>query len=106
MKTFFVACLKVLLVIALGVVVIQVWPMAIVPLIAGLLLMLALGVVFLTGLLTAGVVGTGVVAGLLAAAIVLLAVLSPVWIPLAVVAGIIWLARKAGGSRPRPAATA
>ena len=106
MKTFFVVSLKVLLAVALGVLVLHVWPVVIVPLFAGLVLMLVLGVLLTTGLVTAGVVGAGVVAGLLAAAAVLLAVFSPVWIPLAVIMGFVWLAKKLGSSRPRPAATA
>lgn len=106
MKTFLAACLKMLLVVALGVVVIHVWPVAIVPLVVGLLLVLVLGVLLLTGLVTAGVIGTCVAIGLLAAAAALLAVLSPVWIPLAVVLGIVWLVRKLCSSRQQPAATA
>jgi hypothetical protein len=106
MKTILAACLKVLLVVALGVVVIHVWPATIVPFIVGLLLVLGLGVLLLTGLVTAGVIGTCVAIGLLVAAGVLLAVLSPVWIPLAAVVGIVWLVRELGRSRQQPAATA
>jgi hypothetical protein len=87
-------------------VVIHVWPVAVVPLVVVLLLVLGLGVLLLTGLVTAGALGACVAIGLLAAAVVLLAVLSPVWIPLAAVMGIVWLVRKLGRSRQQPAATA
>ncbi|MGA2444400.1 MAG: hypothetical protein ABSG50_03095 [Opitutaceae bacterium] len=105
MKTFLGICLKVLLVVALGIVIIHVWPLAIVPLVIGLLLVLGLGVLLLTGLVAVGATGLGVVIGLLALAIVLLALFSPVWIPVAVILGIVWLVKKLARARHRPAAT-
>jgi hypothetical protein len=106
MKTFLVICLKVLLVVALGLVIIHVWPVAVVPLVIGLLLVLGLGVLLLTGLVVLGAAGLGVVFGLLVAAVVLLALFSPVWIPVAVIFGIIWLVKRLARARNRSAATA
>lgn len=106
MKTFLGICLKVLLVVVLGIVIIHVWPLAIVPLVIGLLLVLGLGVLLLTCLVAAGAAGIGVIIGLLATAIVLLALFSPVWIPVAVILGIVWLVKKLAGARHRPAAPA
>lgn len=85
MKALLVTCLKVLLVVALGLVVVHVWPMALVPLVIGLLLVLGLGLLLLLGLM--------------AAVVVLLALLSPVWIPLAAILGIIWLVKKLCSAR-------
>jgi hypothetical protein len=106
MKTFLGTCLKVLLVVALGIVIIHVWPVALVPLVIGLLAGLVLGGLLLTGLVAVGATGLGVVIGLLAMAVVLLALLSPVWIPVAVILGIVWLVKKSAGARHRPAAPA
>ena len=101
-----VICLKVLLVVALGLVIIHVWPVALVPLVIGLLLVLGLGVLLLIGLVVLGAAGLGAVIGLLAAAVVLLALFSPVWIPAVVILGIIWLVKRLASGRRRPAATA
>ena len=106
MKTFAGICLKVLLVMALGIVIIHVWPVAVVPLVIGLLLVLGLGVLLLTGLVVLGAAGLGVVLGLLVAAVVLLALFSPVWIPVAVILGSIWLVKRLARAKHRPAATA
>jgi hypothetical protein len=106
MKTFLGICLKVFLVVALGIVIIHVWPVALVPLVIGLLLALGLGVLLLTCLVAVGAAGIGVVIGLLATALVLLALFSPVWIPVAVILGIVWLVKKLTRARHRPAATA
>jgi hypothetical protein len=106
MKTFLGICLKVLLVVALGIVIIHVWPVALEPLVIGLLLVLGLGVLLLVSLLVLGAAGLGAVIGLLAAAVVLLALLSPVWIPVAVILGIVWLVKRLASARRRPAATA
>ena len=106
MKTLLGICLKVLLVVALGIVIIQVWPVALVPLVIGLLLELGLGVLLLVSLMVLGAAGLGAVIGLLAAAVVLLALFSPVWIPVVVILGIIWLVKRLASVRHRPAATA
>ena len=106
MKTFLGICLKGLLVVALGIVIIHVWPVALVPLLIGLLLVLGLGVLLLTGLVVLGAAGLGAVIGLLVAAVVLLALFSPVWIPVTVILGIIWLVKRLASVRHRPATTA
>jgi hypothetical protein len=106
MKTLLGICLKVLLVVALGIVIIQVWPVALVPLVIGLLLVLGLGVLLLVSLMVLGAAGLGAVIGLLAAAVVLLALLSPVWIPVAVILGIVCLVKRLASARHRPTATA
>ena len=106
MKALLLGCGKVLLVLALAVVVVHLWPITVVPLAAALVLVTILGALLALGLVAAGAVGVAAAAGLMAAAIALLGVLSPVWIPVLVIAGIIWLVRKLGGSGRQPAASA
>jgi hypothetical protein len=106
MKAFLVGCLKVLLVVACGIVLVHVWPVAIVPLVIGLGLILGCGALLLASLAALGAVGVVVVIGLLAAAAVLLAILSPVWIPVLLIVGLVCLVKKPGGSKPRTVASA
>jgi hypothetical protein len=102
MKQFLSISLKVLLAAVIGVIIIHVWPLAIVPVIVGLVLGLALLALFLACLLAVGAVGGGVVIALLAVVLGILALLSPVLIPAALVLGIIWMVRKLSRSHPRP----
>ncbi len=105
MKTFLWGCGKVLLVVALALVIIHLWPVTVVPLAVGFLLVLGLGVALMLALAMAGALGLAAVTGLVAAGVALLAVLAPVWIPVMVVVGIIALVRKTGSSgRPTAAA--
>jgi hypothetical protein len=105
MKAFLVGCLKVLLVVACGIVLVHVWPAAMVPLVIGLGLVLGLGAVLLASLAALGAVGVVVLIGLLVAAAILLAVLSPVWIPLLLIIGLVCLVKKLCGFKSRTAAS-
>ncbi len=105
MKTFLLGCGKVLLVVALVLVIIHLWPITVVPLAVGFLLALGLGVAIMLALAMAGALGLAAVTGLIAVGAALLAVLAPVWIPVLIIVGIIALVRKAGSSgRPTAAA--
>jgi hypothetical protein len=106
MKQFLSISLKVLLAAVIGVIIIHVWPLAIVPVIVGLVAGLGVLALFLVCLLAAGAVGGGVVIALLAVVLGILALLSPVLIPAALVLGIIWLVRKLSRTPPRPPVTA
>jgi hypothetical protein len=102
MKQFISISLKVLLAAIIGVIVIHVWPLAIVPVIVGLAIGLGVLALFLACLLAVGAIGGGVVIALLAIILGILALLSPVLIPAALVLGIIWLVRKLSRTSPRP----
>ena len=96
--------MKVLAVVALGLVVLYFWPAAMVPLALGALAILAAGCLLLVGVVVAGAVGVGLIAGLAAVTLALLGALSPVWVPLALLLGAIWMIKRLCGSRPpRPA---
>jgi MYXO-CTERM domain-containing protein len=79
MKTF----LKILLFGLLAVVVIHVFPLLLVPATLSVVVMLGLGVLLV-----------GVLAALLAVALVVLTVLSPLWLPLLAVFGLVSLCRR------------
>lgn len=104
MKAFLLGCGKVLLVLALALVVVQVWPVTVVPVVGGLVLVLGVGFVLLVGTLAAGAVGVAAVVALMAAAVAILAVLAPVWVPVLLIAGIVALVRRSNRSG-RPTAT-
>lgn len=99
MKTFPVGCLKVLLIVAGAIVLVHFWPWAMAPLVIGLVLVLGLGALLLAGVAAVGAVGVGVIVGLLATGIALLAFLSPVWIPVLAVVGMVGLIKKLCGSK-------
>jgi hypothetical protein len=101
MKTFLAGCLKVLLVVACGIVLVHFWSLAMVPLVIGLVFVLGLGALLLAGVAAVGAVGVVVIVGLLAAVIALLTLLSPVWIPVLAVVGMIWLMKKLCGPKSR-----
>jgi hypothetical protein len=102
MKQFLLISLKVLLAAVIGVAIVHFWPLTILPVILGLLVGLGLLVLSVVGLVAVGAVGGGMVIGLLGVALALLALLSPVWIPAALLLGIIWLVKKLSRTRPRP----
>ena len=89
MKPFLAGCLKVLLVVAGAIVLVHFWPWAMVPFVIGLVLVLGLGALLLAGVAAVGAVGVAVIVGLLAAVIALLALLSPLWIPVLAVIGMV-----------------
>ena len=93
MKNLLIIFLKVIAAIAIGVAIVHLWPVTIVPVLVALALMFGLAVLFLVGVVTVGTVGLAALAGLVAAAAVLLAVLSPVWVPAVLIVGIIWVIR-------------
>jgi hypothetical protein len=97
MKNLLIILLKVVVAIAVGVAIVHLWPVTIVPMFAALLLLVGLAVVFLIFLVTAGTAGVAVLTGLMAVAAVLLAVLSPVWVPVLLILGIIWIVRRLCG---------
>jgi hypothetical protein len=105
MKSFLSISLKIIIAAAIGATIIWLWPVVIIPLVLVLLAALGLLALFLVCLLVIGAVGGGVVVGLLALAAGLLALLSPLWIPAALVLGIIWLVKRLGASKsPSPVA--
>jgi hypothetical protein len=97
MKNFLIILLKIVVAIAVGVAIVYLWPVTIVPMFAALLLLVGLAAVFLIFLVTAGTAGVAALAGLMAVAAVLLAVLSPVWVPVALVFTIILVVRRLCG---------
>ena len=103
MKNFLIILLKIVVAIAVGVAIVYLWPVTIVPMFAALLLLVGLAAVFLIFLVTAGTAGVAVLTGLMAVAAVLLAVLSPVWVPVVLILGIIWMVRRLGGIGRRSA---
>jgi hypothetical protein len=106
MRTLAVVCLKTLVVVALAIVIVHFVPLAAVPLVLAAALALGIGALILVGLLVCGVAGAGALIGLLAVAVGLLAVFSPVWIPLGAILGVVWLVKKLGAVRRRPASAA
>jgi hypothetical protein len=68
------------------------------------LVLIGLAALFLICLVTVGTAGLAVLASLLAVAAVLVAVLSPVWIPVVVILGIIWVVKRLCGTGRRSAA--
>ena len=101
MKQFLLISLKVLLAVVVGVAIVHFWPLTILPVILGLLVGLGLLALSVVGLVAVGAVGGGMVIGLLGVGLALLALLSPVWIPAALLLGIIWLVKKLSRTRPR-----
>jgi hypothetical protein len=106
MKTLLLIGLKMLAVVGLGLIMFHFWPVTVVPFAVALLLVLVFGALLLAGLCAVGAAGVGAIAGLFVAGVVLLVLLSPVWIPLAVLWGIIWLVRQSGSSKPQAARSA
>ena len=102
MKQFLLISLKVLMAAVVGVAIVHFWPLTILPVILGLLVGLGLLVLSVVSLVAIGAVGGGMVIGLLGVALALLALLSPVWIPAALLLGMIWLVKKLSRTRPRP----
>ena len=105
MKEFLWTCLKVIAAAALVVVLFHVWPLLAVPVSVLLVLLLPLGIALLVGVAVTGAVGVATLVALLSVAILVVAALSPVWIPVALIAGIIWAIKKLGGAK-RPLAAA
>ncbi|OHE79304.1 MAG: hypothetical protein A3G75_04735 [Verrucomicrobia bacterium RIFCSPLOWO2_12_FULL_64_8] len=104
MKEFLWTCLKVFAVAALVVVLYHGWPLLAVPAGALLVLLLPLGIALLLGVAVTGTVGVATLVALLSMAILILAALSPVWIPVMLIAGFIWLIKKLCGSTRSPVA--
>lgn len=94
MKSLGLICLKVMLVVALGLAILYCWPALTMPLAFAAVLVLGFGLLMLAGLVAAGAVGIGVVTVLMVVAIAVLGALSPLWIPLLLVLGCIWLIKK------------
>lgn len=91
MKTFW----KVLLIVVLALVAIKLLPVLIVPVIVLAFAAMVATVLLLGGFGVIAAAGLGVLAGLLAVVLTVLAVLSPIWIPVLVVIGIVALVRRA-----------
>ena len=91
MKTF----LKILLIVVLALLALKVLPLVVVGVIAGLLIAAVLGVV-----------GLSLLAALLAVAHGLAFALSPIWIPVLLVMGVISLFKKLGDKPAAPAVIA
>jgi hypothetical protein len=102
MKHLVIISLKVLLAVVVGVVIIHFWPLAAVPVIFGLFIGLGLLTLFLICLVAVGAVGGGVAIGLLAVVLAVLALLSPLLIPAALLLGIISLVKKLSYTHARP----
>ena len=103
MRAAFEAFLKILLVLVVALIFVHFAPFIAVPLAAVLALILAVAAVVLT---VGGIAGAAVLFGLLLTATVLAAALSPIWIPVAAILGIIWLIKKLSSSKARPAPAA
>ena len=99
MKNSVSILLKVVIAAATGVVIIHLWPAAIIPLVLLLLAAIGLMASCFVCLLVVGAVGGGVFIGLLAALAVLLALLSPLWVPAALIVGIIMIVNKLSRSK-------
>jgi hypothetical protein len=106
MRTVLGVCLKVLLVVVIAMVLVHFVPFLAVPMVIALVLALGLGALALIGLVVGGIAVAAVAAALLAMAVGLLAALSPAWIPLIVILGIVWLVKKLGSAHGRPTASA
>jgi hypothetical protein len=104
MKNLLIIFLKVIVAIAIGVALVHLWPVTIMPMLVAPLLLLGLAALFLVCLVAVGAAGMTALTGLLALAAVLLAVLSPVWVPMVLILGIIWVVRRLCGIGRRSAA--
>ncbi len=102
MRTALEACLKILLVVVVALIFVHFAPFVAVPLAVVLALVIGVGALMLT---IGGIAGAAVLFGLLVATVAVLAALSPIWIPLALVLGIVWLVKRLGSTRT-PAAPA
>jgi hypothetical protein len=90
MKTF----LKVLLFVLLGLLAIKLLPFVLLPVfVVGIGLLLAGGLAF-SGIAAAAGIGVAVLVAVVALLVVLVAVLSPIWIPVLAVVGLIALIRR------------
>lgn len=96
MKTFW----KVLLFILVGLVCLRFLPVLLIPMVLGLLAMFAIGALLLGGLATVAATGISVIGGTLVVVLVLLAALSPIWVPVLAIVGLVSLFRR--GNRPGP----
>lgn len=103
-KNLLIIFLKVIVAIAIGVAIVHLWPVTIVPMFVALLLLIGLAALFLICLVTVGTAGVAMLAVLLALAAGLLALLSPVWILVVLILGIIWVVRRLCGIGRRSAA--
>ncbi len=103
MRTALGAFLKILLVVVVALLLAHFAPFAVVPLALVLALVLGVGALVLT---VGGIAGAAVLFSLLVAAAAVLAALSPIWIPLVIILGIIALIKKLGSSSARPPAAA
>lgn len=90
MKTFF----QILLCVLLVVVAIKLLPFILFPLVIGGGALLLIALLALGGVVTVAGLGVAAAATLLAVAIALIAALSPIWIPVLAVVGIIALIRR------------
>lgn len=90
MKTF----LKIVLFLVLGLVAVKLCPLLLAPALASVMVMLALGGVVLAGLATVAATGLTLTAVLLGVVLLVLAVLSPVWVPVLALIGLISLFRR------------
>jgi hypothetical protein len=104
MKSFLFTCLKIMAGLMIGLILLHFFPIAIVPAI-GLLFVAGLFAIFIfAGTVTAGALGIALCAVLLAVAVALVSAASPIWIPVVVILGIIWLIKRLGRSGSRPIA--
>lgn len=92
MNTF----LKVLLFVILGLVCLKLLPFLFIPVALAFAGLLAVGALLMGGVATVAATGLTVVAGILAVALVLVAALSPIWIPVLAIVGLVSLCRRGG----------
>ena len=94
MNTF----LKVLLCLVLGIVAIKL-PLLVLPVILVGLALLVVGILLGGGVAAVAGVGLAILTGLLVVTVVLVAALSPIWIPVLAIVGLIALIRRSGRVR-------
>lgn len=90
MKTF----LKIVLCVLGVLVVLKLFPLFLIPALVGMALLLLAGVLLAGGVATIAATGLSLVIALLAVVLVVAAALSPIWIPVLAVCGIVSLCRR------------
>ena len=85
---------KVPLIILVALLCFRILPVLLLPVFIGLVAALAIGALLLGGLATVAATGISVVAGVLAVVLVLLVALSPIWVPVLAIVGLVSLFRR------------
>ncbi len=89
---------KVILLILLVILMVHFWPILIAPFVLVALAMLLLGGLTAGGIAIVLAAGLALVGGVLAVALSIAAALSPIWIPILLVVGLVWLCKTKSSS--------